>query len=149
METLQFSIQINANKQKVWRTMLEDKTYRIWTKAFDEGSYYQGSWDKGSEMRFLAADDSGKPRGMYSKIKENIPYQFISIEHLGVIVNGQIDMTSDEVKAWAPSLENYTLAERDRGTELKVDIEIVEDYKPMFEGMWPRALHALKELCEN
>jgi hypothetical protein len=129
--------------------MLEDKTYRIWTKAFDEGSYYLGSWDKGSEIRFLATDPSGKLQGMYSKIKENIPYQFISIEHLGAIVNGQIDVTSDEVKAWAPSLENYTLAETGRGTELKVDIEVVEDYKPMFEGMWPRALTALKELCEK
>jgi uncharacterized protein YndB with AHSA1/START domain len=37
METIQFTALINANKQKVWDTMLEDKTYRQWAAAFHEG----------------------------------------------------------------------------------------------------------------
>ena len=53
METLQFSILIYADRQKVWLTMLDDKTYREWPKAFDAGSYFEGRWEQGSEMRFL------------------------------------------------------------------------------------------------
>ena len=79
METIRFSILINSDRQKVWHTMLDDKTYREWAKEFHVGSYYEGSWEKGSEIRFLAANEEGKLEGMLSKIKENIPYQFISI----------------------------------------------------------------------
>jgi len=149
METLQFSILINAGKQKVWDTMLDDKTYREWTKAFHEGSYYEGSWDKGSEIRFLGPDEKGNFGGMYSRIKENVPYEFISVEHLGMVKNGVVDTTSEEVKKWTPSFENYTFTEKDGKTEVKIEIQTAEEYKKMMEEMWPRALKALKDLCEK
>ncbi len=148
METIQFSIVINANKQKVWSTMLNDKSYREWTKEFHAGSYYEGSWNKGSEIRFIGPDNDGKLQGIFSRIKENVEYQFISIEHLGLISNGIVDTTSEEVKKWAPSFENYTFTEKGDKTELKVEIQIDAEYKSMFEEMWPRALKALKSLCE-
>ncbi len=149
METIQFTIQINANKGKVWDTMLNDKTYRQWTAAFHEGSYYEGTWEQGSEIRFLGPGEDGKLGGMYSKIKENRKHEFISIEHLGMIANGVIDTTSDEVKKWAPSFENYTFSEKGNQTELKVDMQTATEYKAMFEEMWPKALNALKQLCEQ
>jgi hypothetical protein len=31
--------------------MLEPDTYRKWTEAFTEGSYYEGSWDKGAKRQ--------------------------------------------------------------------------------------------------
>lgn len=149
METLHFSILIDADKQKVWNTMLEDKTYREWTKPFHAGSYYEGSWDKGSEIRFLAANEDGKLEGMLSRIKENITHQFISIEHLGIIGNGIVDTTSEEVKKWTPSFENYTFTEKGEQTELKIDMQIDSSYKAMMEDMWPKALNALKNLSEH
>ena len=149
METLQFSILIHADKRKVWDTMLQDKSYREWSREFQAGSCYEGSWTKGSEIRFLAPDDSGAMRGLFSRIKDNIPYQYISIEHLGVIDNGVVDTTSDEVKKWTPSFENYTFAESGDSTKLAIDMQIEPDYKSMFEEMWPRALKALKALCER
>jgi hypothetical protein len=148
METLQFSILINTGKRKVWDTMLEDKTYREWTREFHDGSCYEGSWSKGSEIRFLGPDDTGALQGLFSRIKDNIPYQFISIEHLGVVTNGVVDTTSDEVKKWAHSFENYTFIESGDSTKLTIDMQIEPDYKSMFEEMWPRALKALKALCE-
>ena len=74
METIHFSKHINADVQKVWHTMLADATYREWTKAFYDGSYYEGDWNEGSEIKFLAADTEGKLGGMYSRIKENNKY---------------------------------------------------------------------------
>ena len=53
MQKLNFSIVINASKEKVWNTMLEDKTYRIWTEVFSKGSHFIGDWRKGSKILFL------------------------------------------------------------------------------------------------
>lgn len=149
METIQFSILINADKQKVWDTMLEDKTYREWTKAFHAGSYYEGNWKKGSEIRFLGPNEDGTLGGMLSRIDENIKYQYISIEHLGVIKNGKVDTTSEEAKKWTPSFENYTFTEKGDQTELKIEMMVDPSYKAMFEDMWPKALDELKNLSEK
>ncbi len=149
METITISIIINSDRQKVWETMLNDKTYRLWTKEFNETSYYEGSWDKGSEIRFLGLDENGTSGGMFSRIKDNIKYQFISIEHIGIIQNGKIDTTSEAAKKWTPSFENYTFSVKEGGTELTVEVQIEAEHKSMFEEMWPKALQSLKKLCEQ
>lgn len=149
MKTLKFSIVIDAPREKVWDNMLQDTTYRIWTKEFAEGSHYEGSWEKGSEIRFLGPDEEGNMGGMYSRIKENVENEFISIEHLGFISKGIIDTTSEEVKKWTPAFENYILLPKENQTELLIEMETSPEYAPMFEEMWPRALETLKNLCEK
>ena len=151
MQKLHYSITINAPKEKVWDTLFADSTYRIWTKAFNQGSYFQGDWSQGSIIKFLGTDEEGGAGegGMYSRIKENRPNEFMSIEHLGMINNGVIDTTSDEVKKWTPAFENYTLKEAGDSTELSIDIDINEEYKSQFDDMWPKALESLKQLAEK
>ena len=149
MQKLNFSIVINASKEKVWNTMLEDKTYRQWTEVFSPGSHFIGDWRKGSKILFLGPNENGEMGGMVSRIKENRLYEYISIEHLGMVQNGQEDTTSDAVKQWAGSLENYTFKSKDGKTELLVDMDINDEYKEMFEGMWPNALQKLKEISEK
>lgn len=149
MDKLEFSIVIDAPKEKVWNTMLEDKTYRIWTEAFMPGSYYDGDWTKGSKILFLGPGNDGKVGGMVSRIKDNRLYEYVSIEHLGEVIDGVEDTTSDRVKDWAGALENYTFIDKDGKTELIVDMNINEEFKEMFEGMWPKALQKLKALCED
>jgi hypothetical protein len=149
MEKLQFKIDINASNEKVWNTMLEDKTYRIWTGEFSPGSHYVGNWDEGSKILFLGPSNDGKLAGMVSRIKENKLHKYISIEHLGEVYDGVEDTTSDRVKIWAGALENYTFINNDGKTKLIVDMDINKEFKEMFEGMWPKALQKLKELCEE
>lgn len=151
MKKLSFTIQINASPEKVWHTMLDDATYRRWTQPFNAGSRYEGTWETGSEMRFIGVDDSGKESGgMYSKIKEARPYAYVSIEHLGMITEtGAIDTTSDMVKQWTPAFENYTFSEKDGGTEVAVSLDIADAWVAMFNDMWPRALLQLKEIAEG
>ena len=149
MEKLQFKIDINAQKEKVWDTMLEDRTYRIWTEEFTPGSHYIGSWEEGSKILFLGPANDGKLGGMISRIKENKLHKFISIEHLGEVLDGVEDTTSDRVKIWAGALENYTFIDKGNKTELVVDLDINEEFKEMFEGMWPKALQKLKSICEK
>ena len=149
MSKLNFSIVIDAPISKVWDTMLEDKTYRMWTEEFTPGSHYVGNWSKGGKILFLGPGADGKVGGMVSRIKDNRLYEFISIEHLGEVLDGIEDTTSDRVKVWAGALENYTFVDKNGKTELIVDMDINEEFKEMFEGMWPKALQKLKSLCEE
>ncbi len=147
MQKVHHSIHIDAPIEKVWDTMLNDATYRQWTEPFSAGSYYEGDWQEGSTIKFLSTEQEG---GMYSRIKENRMHEFVSIEHLGMISpEGEIDTTSEEVKKWTPAFENYTFEEKDGGTELHIDIDVADEYKEMFEEMWPKALQILKELSEK
>ncbi len=149
MSKLNFSIVIDAPISKVWDTMLEDKTYRIWTEEFTPSSHYIGNWNQGSKILFLGPSNDGKLAGMVSRIKENKLHKYISIEHLGEVHDGVEDTTSDRVKVWAGALENYTFIDKNGKTELVVDMDINEEFVEMFEGMWPKALKKLKSLCEE
>jgi hypothetical protein len=145
-----YAITINAPKDQVWKTMLDDATFREWASAFNPGTYFEGSWEQGSEIRFLGPDpETGKLAGMFSRIHENRPNAFVSIAHLGFIDDGNVDTTSDLVKQWAPAYENYTFQDKDGGTEVLVDIDVLEDYLPFYEDAWPRALQNLKALAET
>lgn len=132
--------------------MLGDKTYREWTKVFNPagGGYYKGDWSQGSKILFVGLDPkTGVEGGMVSRIKENRKLEFISIEHIGFLNNGVEDTTSEEARKWTPAFENYTFTEKDGGTRLDVDMDIVDEMKQEFEGMWPKALESLKEIAER
>lgn len=146
METLYFSTHIEAPRERVWDVMLGQDTYGEWAKAFGPGSLYQGDWNEGSSILFLGPD---LQMGMASRIKESRKPEFISIEHVGIVMNGAVDATSDEAKKWAPALENYTFKEVDNGTELTVSLEVIPEHKSMFEETWPEALALLKQLAES
>lgn len=149
MQKIHHTIHINAPRAKVWDTMLSDATYREWTKAFGEGGYFKGDWSQGSKILFIGVDpESGKEMGMVSRIAENRPHEFLSIEHVGVYADGVEDTTSELAKQWAPAFENYTFIEKDGGTEVQIDQDMQEEHKEMFDAMWPDALQRLKTLAE-
>lgn len=149
MKKLHFSIKIDAPAQKVWDTMLNKDTYEQWTNVFNpSGSSFEGSWDKGSQIRFIATGDD-KENGMLARIAENKPHQFLSIEHYGEIVDGVEDTTSDRVKAWQGAHENYTFKTQGETTTVEIDVDTNEEYSEMFSDTWPKALQELKRLCET
>ncbi|MBK9592772.1 MAG: SRPBCC domain-containing protein [Crocinitomicaceae bacterium] len=146
---MKFDISINASVEKVYQTMLADEHYRVWTAPFHPGSYFKGSWEKGSKMLFLGPDGKGSEGGMVSRIEENIPNKFISIEHLG-LVQGDKEITSGpEVAAWAGSHENYSFESKNSSTVVSVELDMQNEFKEMFEGMWPKAIQILKDICEK
>ena len=150
MDKLRFTINIEAPAQKVWDTMLNDSTYREWTDAFGPGCYYVGDWRQGSKILFLAPEkETGQLSGMVSRIRENRPFEFISIEHLGFVKDGKEDLSSDEVKKWSGATENYTLTKKGGTTEVVVEMNSPGDYSEMFQDMWPKALQKLKTLAQG
>mgnify|MGYP001768396177 CR=1 FL=1 len=95
MKKLRFSISVRAPRDLVWRKMLEQDSYRRWAAAFGEGSDYEGSWEKGASIRFLSPGGDG----MTSQIVENVPGRFVSIRHLGLVVQGVDDTESPAARA--------------------------------------------------
>lgn len=146
MNKRQYAVSILAPVEKVWNTMLGPGTYKIWAAEFAPDCYFEGSWDKGAEIRFLSSPSGD---GMYSVIVENNRYEFISIKHVGMIINGIVDTESPDVKKWTPAYENYSFSSINEVTEIIVDIDLPEDYVNYFEEVWPRALAKLKQICEE
>jgi hypothetical protein len=146
MEKLHFKTLINAPREKVWHVLLDDATYREWTSAFMEGSRAITDWKKGSKAIFTDGNGMG---GMVSRIEENIPNEFLSIEHLGELKDGVEDTTSEKVQQWAGAHENYTLKDVEGKTELLIDCDMADDYVDMFKDIWPKALAKVKEIAER
>ena len=145
MNTLRFTSRFRAPRERVWNTLFDADTYPLWTRAFCEGSRFEGSWEEGAGIRFLGPDGSG----MLSRIAASRPPEFLSIEHLGEIRAGVEDTTSEAGRAWAPAYENYTFADVPGGTEVRVSIEVVSEWEGFMLETFPKALRKLKSLCEG
>lgn len=82
---------------------------------------------------------------MLAKIAENRLYDYVSIQHLGMIgENNTVTMFE-----WT-SFENYKFTSNDNNIT-KLDIELLglpDERVPMFNDTRPKALTVLKSLCE-
>lgn len=146
MQDLHYAIKIHAPKEKVWDTMLGESTYPEWTGVFMPGSYYKGTWEKGSEIDFLAPDPDGTESGMRARIVENVPGEFVSMEHFAEIRGGN----ATPFDAHVTGFENYTFKEEDGVTEVSVDLlNLPDEWAPMMAESWPKALDALRKLIEG
>jgi len=146
MEKLTFKTTINAPREKVWDILWTDETYRQWTRPFSEGSRAETDWKKGSKVLFLGGDGQD---GMVSEVAENIPNEYMSIRHLGMVTNGVEDTTSEQIKDWAGAIEDYTLTDVAGKTELTVNMDIAEKEKDNMAKIWPSAMDIIKELSEK
>ncbi|MBA2563170.1 MAG: SRPBCC domain-containing protein [Chitinophagaceae bacterium] len=145
MQKINFSTSINSSKEKVWKTLWDDSSYRKWTSVFSESSHAVTDWKEGSKVLFL----DGKGSGMVSKIEINRPNEHMSFKHMGEVKNGVEDTESDKVKGWAGAMEKYTLKEMDGITELLVELDANDDFKAYFMETFPKALEQVKLLSEN
>ena len=142
---IQFRTTIEAPVEVVWDVMFGAETYPRWTKAFAEGSSFEGSWSEGHRIRFLVPSGDG----MVAEIAENRRHEFVSIRHLGFVAKGVEDTESEAVRAWAPAYENYTFTPVGEGTRVTVDQDVTADFEQYMREAWPKALTLLKELCED
>lgn len=157
MKKLQFKVSINAPVNKVYDIMLginSKSTYEQWTSLFNPTSTYEGSWNKGSKILFIGVDEKGEKGGMVSRIAENIPNRFVSIQHYGLVKADKEITEGPEVEKWANGFENYTYEESNGpdsygGTTVTVDLDTTEDFLGYMNETYPKALNKLKEICEK
>ena len=142
MNQLHFSIDITAPRDKVWRVLWDDASFRDWTSVFAEGSYAVSDRNEGSTIQFI---DPSSRNGMSAIIEKKRPGEFMSFRHEAEIENGKVQPPA----AWSGAHENYTLTANDGRTTLTVDLDAPDDYREMFEGKFPEALQRVKQLAET
>lgn len=140
-QALHYSIDLPAPRARVWSLMLDDASYRDWTSAFCPGSYYEGEWRTGADIRFLSPDGGG----MRARIEAAEFPAYVSIEHLGELREGKAVDASN----WANVFERYRLTELPEGaTHLEVELtDVPEAYVEMMNQLWPKALERLKAMA--
>ena len=152
MEKLQFKVNIKAQVADVYDFMLgitSKSTYEQWTALFNPTSSYEGSWDKGSKILFIGVDEKGEKGGMVARIAENMPNQFVSIQHYGLLQGDKEITEGPDVEKWANGFENYTFEENNGTTTVIVDLDTTEDFVDYMNEKYPQALDKLKEICEK
>ena len=145
MERQTFQIVIDAPREKVWDILWSKATYPEWTAVFSAGSRAETTWQQGSKVLFLDANNEG----MAATIAANRPNEFMSIRHLGMVKDGVEDLDSPKVKQWAGAMENYTLKPINGQTQLTVEMDVTQEYKDYFQKTWPKALEQVKQLAEQ
>lgn len=150
MKQIKQSIVINASPEVIWEAIVDPIKYEAWTYVFTQDSYFEGGWNEGDSIKFLITNEKGKLEGMLSEIaKVDYPH-FISIRHLGYIIDGVADTTSESVQSWAPSYENYSLKSIDNcKTEFSVTMDADDSYAKEIEDAWAEALPLIKSLSET
>lgn len=146
---LHFEQLIAATPEKVHRLMLADQTYREWTAIFNPGSFYEGSWEEGAEIRFVGHNENGQKEGMIGHIAVHKPQQYVAIAYDGMIEKGVDRFSGPDVGAMMGGREEYRFVVRDGQTLVVVDLDEPGPYVDYFEKTWPMALQKLKEICER
>lgn len=141
---LQFSIDIKAEKTKIWEVLWNDAFYRDWASVFFEGSYaVTDNWKEGSTVHFLAPDQSG----IYSTIERHIPNKIMGFKHIGNVVNGKEQPIDEETRKWSGATEMYTLTEEKDCITLRVEIDVLDEHLEFMSTTLPKALQKVKNSC--
>ena len=147
MKKIHFSIEINASREKVWKTLWEKESYEKWTSVFSEGSTYSlNAWKEGEKIQFLGPDG----HGMVSNIDHLTPNEYISFRHQAELKDGIEQPVSENAKEWSGlATESYRLEEKDGGTHLAVELDAMEKEEEYFLKSFPPGLEYVKGLAEK
>ena len=142
MKQMQFSIEINASKEKVWDTLWQDETFREWAGLIDPGTYMVGELKQGSEVQFISAENG---YGVTSLVEEVTPGEFLLLLHSA---DTQEVGTKERAKEWTGGKESYSLVETDGATTLTAAFDVPQEMEVYFNDAYPKALDKVKELAE-
>lgn len=141
---LQFSIDIKADKAKIWNALWNENFYRDWASVFFEDSYaVTYNWEEGSKVLFLSPDHNG----IYSIIETHIPNKMIVFKHIGNVVKGKAQPIDDDTKKWSGATEIYTLTKGTDCNILTVEIDVLDEHLNFMKITFPKALEKIKNNC--
>lgn len=144
MSARHYGVDIAAPVARVWDCMLDPLSYRDWTRAFCEGSYYEGRWQAGERLRFL--DPQGN--GMEAVVDECAPHARVALRLVGELRDGR--PLADSALLREPAHEAYAFTPRaDGGTRLDVQLHGMDACLDFLDSAWPLALQRLKALAET
>lgn len=140
MKQLVFKTQINATPEKVWDVLFTQDSYRKWSSAMNEGTYFEGNWEEGTIMKFL----DPKNNGMYNLIEKIIPNKTLKMKHLGWILEGELSPQD-----WEESTVTYHLENNEDGTLLTAEVISLDEFVDFFNSKYPKNFELIKKLAEE
>ena len=142
MKEIQFSIEINASKEKVWTTLWGDSTFRDWASIIDVGTYIKGEMIEGNEIQFISSVNGYGVTSLIEKLKPN---EFVVFRHSAdTKESGQ----QEREKEWTGGTESYSLTEKNGVTTLLVKTEVPQALEELFKDRIPQAQERIKILAE-
>ena len=145
MKVLKFSTEINAPRDKVWKVLWTEETYKKWIMPFSEDLETISEWKEGESITFL----DSKGNGMQSKINKMNPPETMVFQHLKGIKNREIQASTPESKNWENALESYNLIDKNGATSLLVKMDTAKEHEDFFNEAFPKALKIIKDLAEK
>lgn len=142
MKKLQFSIEINSSKEKVWNTLWQDKTFREWAGIIDPGTYIVGELKEGNEVQFISAEGYG----VTSFVEKLITNEYLLLKHLA---DTKESGREEREKEWTGGEESYRLVNNGTTTTLTVEFNVPLELEEYFKVNYPKALEKIKELAEE
>ena len=145
MIKLKYSIEVNAKKEHVWKTMLAPDTYQKWVKAFSADSKFIGEWKQGETILFFDSNLGGSK----AVLEIYNTYNEILAKHFSMVDKDGKENNEDEMaKKWIGTTERYRFTETGNKTKLGIEMTTDETFSEMFNTSWPKALEIIKSLCE-
>lgn len=78
MKELEFSIEINASKARVWDTLWQDESFRDWAGIIDPGTYMVGALQEGNLVQFISAENG---YGVTSLVEKLVVGELLLLRH--------------------------------------------------------------------
>jgi uncharacterized protein YndB with AHSA1/START domain len=143
MKELQFQVEINAAKERVWETLWQDETFRQWASIIDPETYMAGDLKEGNEIQFISAANGYGVTSLVEKLTAN---EFLLLRHRADTQGGG---KQEREKEWTGGKESYLLAEKNGTTTLTVAFDVPTELEEYFKVNYPKALERVKELAER
>lgn len=143
MKALEHTVGIQAPKEKVWKTLWSDATFRDWANLIDEGTYMKGTLKEGQPIEFISAVNGF---GVTSLVEKLIPNEHISFRHSSDTQQAGANKRDNE---WTGAIESYSLSEKNGVTTLTLINEVPPEQERTFTERLPKALKRIKKLAEK
>ncbi len=143
MREMQFSVEINASREKVWGTLWQDETFRQWASIIDPGTYMVGDLKQGNEVQFISSENGYGVTSLVEKLTAN---EFLLFRHHA---DTREDGKQEREDQWTGGKESYALAGKDDTTTLTVAFDVPLELLEYFKVNYPKALEQVKVLTER
>jgi len=143
MKEFQYTIQINATKERVWTTLWDDLTFRDWANIIDEGTYMKGEMIEGNRIQYISSVNG---YGVTSLIEKLIPNVFIQLRHCA---DTKESGAQEREKEWTGGTESYSLVEKNGVTTLIFITDFPEELEEILSVSFPKALERVRTLAES
>lgn len=143
MRSMQFTVEINASRRRIWDTLWQDATFREWAGIIDPGTYMAGDLVEGNEVQFISAENG---YGVTSKVETLVENEFLLLRHKADTQNTGEETRDDE---WTGGEESYALTDANGAMTLTVVFDVPSELEDYFNENYPKALQRVKALAES